>query len=490
MENTHNGKVVSRMGVIRKILLVFCLLNFLFCCSDKEDEPIELNVYSVEKFQFSDSTYSIQIENSTNHEIHFTFNINDLFPLDYELIEEQIDRLAIQKNIHSEKSAWIYVNSKTFHARPLTNENWQHNPLLFLNSIGGGLCDDRASVLAKLWKEQGDSSRIIGIVGHVVPEVFKDGKWHMYDPDKNVYYCSENNIPKSVAQLEVSNDSILVANCGQSQINPVFQFKNPISKYLTSLYKSRDNNDVTQWHLNYSEISNEFVLPPYSALEIIHDNESDVTNLIVKLSSKSKGTLKIPLVPFDVSGKIEISFNDSIINFDGSSTLFPKDQLYTKLEINDVDGEGEIRYLINPKLSFIKSKNKLEINSTDSLDVIITNENSSSPKVLFKKERLFFDEKSILHQGFLSSISEYNGEVIDEQFLKEKYLLFLENDNKITMEEKDELMLQFDNDLEKVYATLNTEELKILKDQYPKSIFYLFLASRYRKLDYIFKILN
>src|SRR5690606_28353308 len=119
-----------------------------------------------------------------------------------------IEDSSLKKKTTIEEEAWKYVSQSTFWISPLTSKSWQHNPILFLNSIGGGFCDDRASVLAGIWRNWFDSVRVIGLNGHVVSEVYSINKWKMYDADRKVAYLNANNEVCSVAELEDSSQFV------------------------------------------------------------------------------------------------------------------------------------------------------------------------------------------------------------------------------------------------------------------------------------------
>lgn len=479
------------MDLKRIVFFFFTLIVLVFGCTSEEKSFKNLNIKTVKQFQFSDSTYIIQIDNLKEHPIKFNLNINDIFPLDDNKLRLEIEKMSFEKKISSEKSAWLFVSNHTFHSKPLTIDSWQHHPLLFLNSIGGGLCDDKASVLAKLWMTLGDSSRIIGLNGHVVPEVFVNQKWQMFDPDNSVYYCNEGEQPQSVNELELSKDSILISNCNSTFVNPIFKFQNPISRYITGLYQSDDNEDVTHWHLNYSsDVTNDFVLPPYSNLKIIYNKVTGITNLLITLTSKSKGQLKVPLVPYEVSGKAQFQVNNKDVYINNETILLPQKQFHSEIEVVNVDKQTEINYLINPKLNVFKDNNSLVLNSSDSLSIKIKSQSKQNPNAIFGEEYLFFDTKSIEYKDYLTVISNYKNDTIDENFFYNEFKRFLDYDTSLSKEEKMVYINKFPNDYKKIISLMNDRQQSIIKEKYPKSVLYIFLASRYQKLDYISKILN
>jgi len=64
-----------------------------------------------------------------------------------------------------------------------------NDPLKILNCFGWAICGQNATVLANLFKAAGfEDARTVGIKGHVVPEVYYDGAWHLLDGDLKAYH--------------------------------------------------------------------------------------------------------------------------------------------------------------------------------------------------------------------------------------------------------------------------------------------------------------
>jgi len=68
---------------------------------------------------------------------------------------------------------------------------------------GGGFCSQHAIIFNNLMRKQGFNSRIIGITGHVLNEVYipEKKKWKVFDPDINV------TLPFSLQECENSDNS-------------------------------------------------------------------------------------------------------------------------------------------------------------------------------------------------------------------------------------------------------------------------------------------
>jgi hypothetical protein len=106
------------------------------------------------------------------------------------------------------RKAWRWVVGHRYHWVPLTGKSWYHSPTVFFNSAGFGFCDDVAHLLAFLWSEMGYQTRVWGLSGHVVPELFLDGRWQMYDPDLEVYYLDRAGRVAGATDLMLDPDLI------------------------------------------------------------------------------------------------------------------------------------------------------------------------------------------------------------------------------------------------------------------------------------------
>jgi len=76
---------------------------------------------------------------------------------------------------------WQLVQRYMYAAHPAHEDARLHDPLVMFRNYGYGYCDDFAWNLASLWREIGLNSRVWGLSGHVVSEVYYDGGWHLYD---------------------------------------------------------------------------------------------------------------------------------------------------------------------------------------------------------------------------------------------------------------------------------------------------------------------
>jgi hypothetical protein len=96
---------------------------------------------------------------------------------------------------------WKLLVDWRYHFCPAENGDEVHDPVKFINVYGYGFCDDSASTFAVLSRAAGLRARIHGLDGHVVGEAFYGGRWHMFDPDHEVYYRMPAGHVASVEEL-------------------------------------------------------------------------------------------------------------------------------------------------------------------------------------------------------------------------------------------------------------------------------------------------
>lgn len=112
---------------------------------------------------------------------------------------------------------WKFMWENTHHDAPLfefndANGDDLHDPIRFLNSYGGGLCDDRGSVMAALASMAGIGYRqhaLRALNGHMMSEIYASDRWQLIDVDLGVFYLDrENQYPVSGAVLAKDHDLV------------------------------------------------------------------------------------------------------------------------------------------------------------------------------------------------------------------------------------------------------------------------------------------
>ena len=99
---------------------------------------------------------------------------------------------------------WNFLRSNRHHDDPLHSGRWGdelHDPVKMLAIYGAGLCDDSGSIGASMYWAAGfrDPEPFVrGLHGHMMCEVFAEGRWQFMDIDENAFYLDrENRLPVS-----------------------------------------------------------------------------------------------------------------------------------------------------------------------------------------------------------------------------------------------------------------------------------------------------
>lgn len=313
------------MKVVSDVFWVFCFVlfsNILFPWSAvAQDARIDTTW-----FGNWDERVLIELKNNHTNPITFSLHIKDWFYLTEEHIIDNVKQIPDQfANEPLEQKAWRFVIQSVDFTQALTQENWGHSPELLVNSIGRGQCDDLATFLSYLWRKLGFESRVWELGGHVVPEVFIDGKWRLFDPSYQVYYTNGDSQIVGVEELGMNPELITNPVRQNSVHNPnLISVAKGYSKIAAHLYSTTEDNFVQTWYDNIpSPTENLFMLPAFSSVKFpVRAEELNSRTvktpreyLVVSLQSRDTASLKIPLVidRIEGSGNVMIdSINYSI----------------------------------------------------------------------------------------------------------------------------------------------------------------------------------
>lgn len=469
-----------------KIFTLFIVIVSLFvACQVSTTKKQEIRRLSIhQQLQFDSTFNTIVIKNNSNYPVVFRMKLNESFPLEMSDIQSEIDNIASQQFISKAQAAWLFVGANTYWNKPYTSANWQHNPLLFLNSLGGGMCDDMATVLASIWKKTYDSVKVVGLEGHVVPEVKENGKWKMFDPDNEVAYLNQNGEICSVRELE--NNPQIISNPQSDKVielNSFFKYQSPLAGFISNLYATKKNNyDATEWHMNYPQYSDTFSLPAYSSMEI--SNIDNHIFLKVVLRKGSTGKLKIPFIPHSANGDFVFSLNHQKDTVKNNQFLFSSASYNYQIEVLKTIKTSEIIYLINPKLNIWKANNLLSISTTNNL-LFEKKKSTQNAPTLFGQSGLFFDVNTIKYADKAKLWRALD--VTDAIAMEANFKRFLDEGKELTSQQKENKIAVF----RKVYNQIfkgNNRQVELLSMTSPKSILFLFVAVKEDRLDYLFKI--
>ena len=109
-----------------------------------------------------------------------------------------------------EKAMAIWTTVATFQhqMRPpkefLQNEGTVYDAIKMFNVYGCSYCGVASCEMASLARYVGLQARVRTIVGHVVPELFYDGKWHLLDASLIAYYLNPDGEVASLDDVEAN----------------------------------------------------------------------------------------------------------------------------------------------------------------------------------------------------------------------------------------------------------------------------------------------
>lgn len=156
---------------------------------------------------------------------------------------------GISEDADRVKALFFHVAERFDYARPLSQERDPHEPMRGFRVYGWGYCDDFAAIFANLCSASGYPSRVWGLSGHVVAEVFYDGGWHLFDPTAVRYLENESGI---VLSYEAISSTDLIQELYPSLIQLPFRHA----------LRTRKDNVVNDWWLTDDRYDAVMVVPP------------------------------------------------------------------------------------------------------------------------------------------------------------------------------------------------------------------------------------
>jgi len=254
----------------------------------------------------SPQTDFIRIINYSAGTASFRINLNEkMFTSDADVLNAINTMSAEFSNEPTERKAWRFVRDNRYHWTPLTDQSWgTTSPALFFNSVGFGFCNDSATLYYRLMIALGYQSRVWWLSGHVVPEVFVNNSWEMYDADMAVYYYNSQGAIAGVEELSAQPG--LITNPVNALLNTA---GNAYSSQVADIYASADNNNVRP--SQYDDYLNNYLLsvdiPAGGRLDFpgvfsfpIHTTEyaeaSSYTNARLTVPRGWAGSLRVPFV--------------------------------------------------------------------------------------------------------------------------------------------------------------------------------------------------
>ncbi len=270
---------------------------------------------------------------------------------------------------YSYQKAWRFMVDYTWYARlPLTNKEWYHNAVQFINSTGWGFCDDKAIVLAKIWMAMGYKSRVYYLNGHVVPEVYFRKHWEMWDPTFHVFYKDKAGNILGVEDLFKDNTPILNINDDIRITQSIWAQKMGFSKKTAQIYAPSDKNNIyipvaDSVRHNFAKFllpkGSFIVFPIYKKYPLKSTsadktkNLTDYAQLMLYVPPQWTGEIKYPLVfhALSASGaEISIDNRKYKLNDKNQDVVVEEFCSQSTIEIKHNEKGINLFFLINPRL--------------------------------------------------------------------------------------------------------------------------------------------
>jgi hypothetical protein len=281
-----------------------------------------------------------------------------------------------------EKKLWRFVVENRYHFDPYSSAAWQHDPVLFFNSIGFGYCDDAASVYSKLAAYAGYQSRVWYLSGHVVPEVNAQNRWQMLDPDLEVYYLRPDGSIAGVSELAA--DPTLITN----PVNPILPPDNwAYNQAVADIYASTEDNSIdsengiessTQGFLIVLPLKASIVFPGIFTPEVRSESGSSVpeyANLKLVLPAGWQGPLPGGLVITSIRGIGNVIIDGAELPIGSpavDAALNDRSRPITEISVASSLSDIEVIYLINRKRITLDYTNVIDLAA--SAQLLVSNE--------------------------------------------------------------------------------------------------------------------
>jgi hypothetical protein len=305
------------------------------------------------------SSAAVSIENTSDQTVAFSWRHADM-PVASNRREIMFDVERSQAGLPVDQALWRYVADNTYPWYPTTELGWIHDPLVLINSIGFGFCDDVATAMALLAREAGLESRVWRLSGHVVPEVKVGERWAMLDPDLAVYYKTIGGSTASVAEL-ASNPELITAPMDPVQPESASAYWQEIA----DIYGSTSDNTVDDYDLEGPDrLSGQVELPAGARITypgkwsdgLIGAEASQIypapayAQLKLDLPAGYSGVIQLPFVLWDSTGEGQVTISDQVFAI-GSTELTDRLHSWSALPTGILlraDSPVSLIFLVNP----------------------------------------------------------------------------------------------------------------------------------------------
>lgn len=386
--------------IYQTVFLFISFLSLLFTFPCNGQNILENNnsptIKNITFYADSLSSIQIEVENRSVEPSSFSMKLNNGFYLSEKEMVEEIKNMEPEfPGEQLERKAWRYVMKYIKYYFSFGTGNWQHLPVLMVNSLGTGECGELALGLNLIWKTLGFQSRVWGLGGHVVPEVFANNKWQMYDPSFQIYYLNYKNEVAGVEEL--SKNPELITKPINKTVNKIrdlsFMAGDGFTTETANVYSTDTNNQINNWYDYNFELKNEkFSMPggakmrfPLSFAEVKKLKSRrmpEYSFLSLEIPGSKKTEVEIPLVLYAIEGEGKVmvdSIEFQINSKELKNYLADFSQFHYHLVFSENPYPVKIYYFISRRSLSVMGKNLISFEGyeTDSLQVNISTQKNA-----------------------------------------------------------------------------------------------------------------
>lgn len=282
-------------------------------------------------------------------------------------VEDIVDAIRVAPDHSPDESLplkiWRRMVDVTYRSYPITANQWLHDPVIYLNSLGAGFCDDMASAYYQLAIAAGYEGRVWTLGGHVVPELRIDGVWHMYDPDLGAYYVTQEGDVAGV-ELLAATPTLITSPIVDTLLPSRRANAKPYDPEVAQLYATVQDNLAWDFYTAMPTVlrTMEVNLPPGAAVAFPGQWEAapldiqgaplpSYANLMVSMPQGWLGAQRLPLVLSAIRGSGRVAIGNEEFDL-GSAALAARlanrDQFVDEVTVVRSDSELQFIYLLNP----------------------------------------------------------------------------------------------------------------------------------------------